>query len=90
MRHHYHQNYHHDFHDLVLLIVIAMMVLLSEKVQEALIGLSLDHQYPILLLLLYLLQCHHNDEDQIYCSLIVNISATIWLHQLPKSCCCTG
>ena len=41
-----------------------MMVLLSEKVQEALIGLSLDHQYPILLLQLYLLQCHHNDEDE--------------------------
>ena len=50
--------------DLVLLIVIAMMVLLSEKVQQALIGLSLDHQYPILLLQLYLLQCHHNDEDE--------------------------
>ena len=46
----------------MVMMVIIVMVLLSEKVQQSLIALSLDHQYPILEQLC-LPPCHHHDHD---------------------------
>ena len=46
----------------MVIMVIIVMVLLSEKVQQSLIALSLDHQYPILEQLC-LPPCHHHDRD---------------------------
>ena len=46
----------------MVMMVIIVMVLLSEKVQQSLIALSLDHQYPILEQLC-LPPCHHHDRD---------------------------
>ena len=46
----------------MVIMVIIGMVLLSEKVQQSLIALSLDHQYPILEQLC-LPPCHHHDRD---------------------------
>ena len=46
----------------MIMIMIVLMVLLSEKVQQSLIALSLDHQYPILDQLC-LPRCHHDKDD---------------------------
>ena len=47
----------------MIMIMIVLMVLLSEKVQQSLIALSLDHQYPILDQLC-LPRCHHDKDDK--------------------------
>ena len=46
----------------MIMIMIVLMVLLSEKVQRSLIALSLDHQYPILEQFC-LPRCHHDKDD---------------------------
>ena len=47
---------------IMIMIMMVLMVLLSEKVQRSLIALSLDHQYPILDQLC-LPRCHHDKDD---------------------------
>ena len=47
---------------IMIMIMMVLMMLLSEKVQRSLIALSLDHQYPILDQLC-LPRCHHDKDD---------------------------